>query len=323
MMSLRVRSITYEAEGIVSFELVDPQGRDLPPVEAGAHLDVKVPGTSITRRYSLCNRPWEHDHYRIAVLDVPGGRGGSRAMHENVRAGQLLEVTGPHNFFPLAPAAPGRSLLLAGGIGVTPILAMAEQLAHDGRDWELHYCTQTPERTAFARRIATTLGADRVHVHHDGGQPGKGLDIAALLSRHEPGTHVYFCGPAGFMKAVSAATAHWPRDCVHFEYFGADPAAAPPAGADRVAGSDGGEVILQSSGRRIHVEPDQTILQALTQAGVEVASSCEAGVCGTCSVRYVSGQPVHNDYVLSDEERQSSVLVCCAMVGAEPLVLDL
>ena len=101
------------------------------------------------------------------------------------------------------------------------------------------------------------------------------------------------------------------------------PAAAPPAGADRVAGSDGGEVILQSSGRRIHVEPDQTILQALTQAGVEVASSCEAGVCGTCSVRYVSGQPVHNDYVLSDEERQSSVLVCCAMVGAEPLALDL
>jgi len=322
MMSLRVRSITYEAEGILSYELVDPEGRELPAVEAGAHLDVKVPGTTITRRYSLCHAPWERGHYRIAVLDVPGGRGGSRAMHQNVRAGDLIEVTGPHNFFPLAPAA-RRNVLLAGGIGVTPILAMAEQLERDGQDWQMHYCTQTPARTAFAGHIASRFADGRVQVHHDGGVPSQGLDFEAVLKQHEPGTHVYFCGPAGFMKAVQRATEHWPRDSVHFEYFGADPSAAPPAGADAVAGSEGGELMLQRSGQRIRVGADQTILQALRDAGVEVVSSCEAGVCGTCRVRYVDGDPVHNDFVLSEEDRRENVLVCCAMIGSRPLTLDL
>lgn len=322
MMSLRVRSITYEAEGILSYELVDPEGRELPPVEAGSHLDVKVPGTVMTRRYSLCQAPWQRDHYRIAVLDVPGGRGGSRAMHENVRAGQLIEVTGPHNFFPLAEGAT-RSMLLAGGIGVTPILAMAEQLEREGRDWVMHYCTRTLARTAFASRIGERFNGGQVRIHHDEGVPGQGLDIQALLKEHQPGTHVYFCGPGGFMKAVQQATEHWPRETVHFEYFGVDPAATPPAGSEAVADSEGGEVILQRSGRRIHVEPQQTILQALREAGVELVSSCEAGLCGTCSVRYVSGDPVHNDFVLSEEGRRENVLVCCAMVGSQPLTLDL
>ena len=125
------------------------------------------------------------------------------------------------------------------------------------------------------------------------------------------------------MRAIQDATKHWPKESVHFEYFGADPGAAAPAGASAVSGSEGGEVVLQSSGRRLKVEPEQTILQALQQAGIDVASSCEAGVCGTCSVRYLSGEPVHNDFVLSDEERRENVLVCCAMVGPQPLVLDL
>lgn len=319
MLTLRVRSVAYEAEGILSFELADPAGGELPLVEAGAHLDVRVPG-GLTRRYSLCDAPWERDHWRIAVLDAPNGRGGSRAMHQQVHPGQLLEVAGPHNFFPLASSA-RRSLLLAGGIGITPVLSMVEQLRREGRDWQLHYCTQNPERTAFSRRLKDDVQAGRVVMHHDGGDPRQGLDIAELLAHHEPGTHLYYCGPAGFMKAVQAASAHWPRDSVHFEFFGAEPAS--PAGAQAVAGDEGGQVVLQRSGRTLHVQPEQTILQALRAAEVDCPSSCESGMCGTCAVAYLGGSPVHNDYVLSDEERARTVLVCCAKVGPEPLVLDL
>ncbi|MBP2316177.1 PDR/VanB family oxidoreductase [Azospirillum soli] len=317
MLTLRVRSITYEAEGILSFELVDPEGRELPAFDAGAHLDVHVPG-GMTRRYSLCDPPWERDHYRIAVLDAPDGRGGSRAMHQRVRAGDLLDVSGPHNFFPLAAGA-RHSVLLAGGIGITPILAMMEQLRRTGQSFELHYCTRTRERSAFADRLASEVADGRARLHHDGGDPRNGLDIAGLLRSPREGTHLYYCGPPGFMKAAQEAAAHWPPETVHFEHFGAIP---PSAGSAATAG-DGGEVVLERSGRRIPVGPAQTILQAVREAGIDYPSSCEAGMCRTCEVRYVGGRPEHNDFVLSEEERQTHVLICCARVGDGALVLDL
>jgi ferredoxin-NADP reductase len=316
MLTLRVRSITYEAEGILSFELVHPAGRELPAFDAGAHIDVHVPG-GLTRRYSLCNPPWERDHYRIGVLDAPNSRGGSRAMHERVRAGDLIEVSEPHNFFPLAREA-RHSVLLAGGIGITPILAMAEHLRRTNQSFELHYCTQKPERTAFARRFSTDIAAGRVRLHHDGGDPRNGLDIGALLATRREGTHVYFCGPTGFMSAVRAATAHWPNEAVHFEYFGVDPTTMPVA-----AKAGGSELVLERSKRTIRVEPSQSILQAVRDAGVACESSCEAGLCGTCKVRYVGGTPEHNDFVLSEEERREFVLLCCARVAEGPLVLEL
>lgn len=314
MLSLRVRSVTWEAQDILSFELVDPVGGTLPPVQAGAHLDVRVPG-GLARRYSLCDPPWQRDHWRIAVLDAPNSRGGSRAMHQQVRAGQMLEVEGPHNFFPLAPVA-RHTVLLAGGIGITPVLAMAEQLQHDDRSWELHYCTRSPERTAFASRLSTF--GERVHIHHDGGEPARALNVASLLREHRAGTHLYYCGPAGFMKAVQAAASHWPTDTVHFEWFGADPATdtVPTAG-------EGGRIVLQRSGRTIEVSPGRTVLQALREAGVECMSSCEAGMCSTCALRYFDGEPVHADLVLSEEERRHTLLACCAGIGPRPLVLDL
>lgn len=314
MLSLRVRSVTWEAQDILSFELVDPSGAELPQVDAGAHLDVRVPG-GLARRYSLCDPPWKRDHWRIAVLDAPNSRGGSRAMHQQVRAGQMLEVEGPHNFFPLATAA-RHSVLLAGGIGITPVLAMAEQLNRDDRSWELHYCTRSPERTAFAGRLAAF--GERVRIHHDGGDPVRALDIAGLLRQHRPGTHLYYCGPSGFMKAVQAASAHWPTDAVHFEWFGAE----PTAGAVK-AGGEGGRIVLQRSGRTIDAAPGKTVLQALRDAGIECTSSCEAGMCGTCAIRYVDGEPEHGDLVLGDDERRHTVLACCAGVGPRSLVLDL
>lgn len=316
MLTLRVHSITFEAEGILSFGLVDPAGRELPAFDPGAHIGVHLPG-GLMRRYSLCDPPWERDHYRIAVLDAPNGRGGSRAMHERVRAGDLIEVSKPHNFFPLA-ADSGHVVLLAGGIGITPILAMVEQLRRLDRSFELHYCTQTPERTAFAGRLAQDAAAGRARLYHDGGDWRKGLDVANLLREHRSGTHLYFCGPTGFMTAVKEASADWPRETVHFEYFGADPDATA-----RPASASGCEVVLQRSGRAIQVDASQSILQAVRDAGVACESSCESGMCGTCKVRYLSGSPEHNDYVLSDEERREFVLICCARVEAGPLVLDL
>lgn len=316
MLTLRVRSITFEAENILSFELVDPTGCELPAFDAGAHVDVHVPG-GLTRRYSLCDPPGELDHYRIAVLNAPDGRGGSRAMHERVRAGDLMEVSEPHNFFPLAGEA-RHSLLLAGGIGITPILAMADHLRRANISFELHYCTRTPESTAFARRLSGDIATGRAHLYHDGGNPGSGLNIAKLLEVQSPGSHVYFCGPAGFMSAVRTATQHWERGTVHFEYFGID-----PSKNSTPANSDVSEVVLGRSNRTLRVQPSHSILQALRDAGVSCESSCETGLCGTCKVRYVGGTPEHNDYVLSEDERQEFVLVCCARVAEGPLVLDL
>lgn len=240
-------------------------------------------------------------------------------MHDNVRPGDFLDVTGPHKFFALSKEA-RRSILLAGGIGITPILAMVEQLRASGQDFRLHYCTTCPERTAFLDRLAPEIASGRVVVHHDDGDPQRVLDLAALLRERGSGDHLYFCGPTGFMNAARGAAGHWPEGTVHFEYFGADPQAGAARELDHPAR---GELVLADSGRRIDVAPGQTILEALRTAGIEVPTSCEAGMCATCAVRYTAGEPAHNDFVLSDDERRDQVLVCCASVAQGPLVLAL
>lgn len=213
MLKLRVKSVTCEADGIRSYELVDPAGADLPTFTAGAHVIVRAKGGR-PRSYSLCDGPAVRRHYQIAVLNVVDGRGGSRHIHDTVRAGDMMDVAEPRNLFPLAPEA-RHHLLLAGGIGVTPMMSMIEELRAQGQSFELHYCTTTAERTAFRDRLAPEIAAGRVKIHHDGGDPKRGLDIAALLAKPATGTHVYYCGPAGFMRACEAATRHWPAGAVH------------------------------------------------------------------------------------------------------------
>jgi len=318
-MKLRVRSVTWEAEGILSFVLVGIDGQPLPAFEAGAHIDVRIPG-GLSRRYSLCNAPGDTTHYQIAVLHVPDSRGGSRAMHERVRPGDVLEVSEPHNFFPLHEEA-RTSVLIAGGIGITPLLAMMERLLALGRDFRLHYCTTSPERTAFAQRLGALVIQGRVQIHHDGGNPGKGLDIAALLKARPEGAHLYYCGPNGFMRAVESAASHWPADSVHCEYFGAAPTSVAP-GTNASIDDERVPVELLKSGRTIHVHASQTLLAALREAGVPCESSCEAGMCGTCKVAYTGGPPEHHDLVLSEDEQAHAVLTCCARTRV-PLALDL
>jgi len=223
-MQLRIRSITYLAEDINGYELVDPNGHDLPRFSAGSHVGVRL-GQDIWRDYSLWNDPAERARYCIAVLREAEGQ-GSREWHERVRVGDIVEASAPRNNFSLAAGAM-RHLLIAGGIGITPIMAMIAQLRRNRAEFRLHYCTRSPEETAFLDDLAILAAQGRVKFHYDGGDPAKGLDIAATLRECPSGTHLYYCGPAGMMATAEAASRHWPAGTVHCEYF-AGPKAVPP-----------------------------------------------------------------------------------------------
>jgi vanillate O-demethylase ferredoxin subunit len=316
-LSVRVTRKHTEAEDICTFELASADGTPLPAFSAGSHIDVQVPG-GLTRQYSLCNDPAESHRYLIGVLRDAASRGGSAAMHAQVNEGSVLSISPPKNHFALAHQA-ARHLLVAGGIGVTPILCMAERLAATGADFEMHYATRSRARTAFFDRIRQAPFATRVHFHFDDGAPQQKLDIAALLAAQPAGTHLYVCGPQGLMNAVlgAARASGWDEARLHHEFFGAD--VAPRAG-------DGAfEVQLASSGRVIPVAADQSVLAALADAGVIVPSSCEQGVCGTCLTRVIDGVPDHRDQYLLPEEQAANdqFLPCCSRAKSARLVLDL
>lgn len=314
---VRVRSIVYECEGINSYLLEGTNGASLPRFAAGSHVDVHLEGGAV-RQYSLCNDPNETGRYRIAVQREAQGRGGSRQIFAQVRVGQLLEVSKPRNHFVLSQVA-DRHLLIAGGIGITPLLAMAYQLGCAKAAFELHYCTRTPERTPFLAELKQF--GDAVHIHHDHGEPANGLNFASLLKQQRPGTHLYFCGPPGFMAAVAAAAAHWPKPSIHFEHFSA--AAVAPAHATAGNDCESFQIQIASTGRLLDVPANKSITQVLAEQGIPIETSCEAGLCGTCRTRYISGTPDHRDLVLQDDEKREYLLPCCSRSKSAILVLDL
>jgi len=311
-----VASKTREAEDIVSFELVGQGGAALPPFSAGAHIDVKV-NERITRQYSLCNSPSEPDRYVIGVLKDPNSRGGSSAMHADVKEGDTLEISAPKNHFPLEPAP--HTLLLAGGIGVTPILCMAERLAETGAPFRMHYCTRGRDRTAFYERIAGSSYAAQVDFHFDDGAPEQKLDLAAVLRASPAGTHLYVCGPGGFIDHVknTARELGWAGERVHVEYFGASP--------EVLADGEPFQVKIASTGACHAVPADRTVVQVLHEAGIQVPVSCEQGVCGTCITRVLEGTPDHRDLYFTDQERAANdqFTPCCSRAKTPLLVLDL
>ncbi|PPE70783.1 oxidoreductase [Caldimonas thermodepolymerans] len=316
-LQVRVAARTVEAQDICSFELVAADGGTLPAFTAGAHVEVEIaPG--LVRPYSLCNDPAERHRYLIAVRREPASRGGSQALHERVQVGDRLTVSAPRNRFPLA-ADGGPSLLLAGGIGITPLLAMAEQLARDGQPFELHYCARSPAHAAFAARIAASRFAGQVRFHYSSGPGAQRLDLGALLARVPTDTHLYVCGPLRLIdEALALARARgWDASRLHHEYFSAE--VAPSAG-------DGAfEVELARTGRVIAVPGDQTVTQALSAAGIFVPTSCEQGVCGTCLTRVLDGIPDHRDLYLTPEEQAANdqFTPCCSRAKTPRLVLDL
>lgn len=315
-IEVKVANRTCEADGICSYELVRTDGQALPPFEAGAHIDVHLAG-NLVRQYSLCNAPGETHRYLIGVLRDTDSRGGSQAMHDHVELGSVLQISEPKNHFPLVEAT--RTLLLAGGIGVTPILAMAETLAARGAAFEMHYCARSPEKAAFKERLAGCGFAAQVQFHYDSGDAAQKLDLPALLARPDAGTHVYVCGPQGFIDYVlgTAKAQGWPASQLHVEYFS--------AAAVDTTGDQAFDVKLASSGKVVTIPAGKTVIKVLEEQGVVIPYSCEEGVCGTCLTRVLEGVPDHRDMYLTEEEQAANdqFTPCCSRSKSPVLVLDL
>ncbi len=303
---------------IVTLELAAPDGSSLPPFSAGSHIDVEVrPG--LVRQYSLCNDASEQHRYVIGVLRDPASRGGSIAVHDELQEGQEIRISQPRNHFPLMPGAT-RTLLLAGGIGVTPILCMAERLAHTNAPFSMHYCARSPERMAFREQIQASAYADKVQLHFDNGAEEQRLDLAAVLQQQCEDTHLYVCGPAGFIDFVlsGAKAAGWDDDRIHYEFFSAKEI--------DTSQDQSFEVQVASTGQVFTIDHNQNITSVLEEAGVGIMTSCEQGICGACITRVLEGAVDHRDQVLSDSERNEEgwFTPCCSRGHAgQRLVLDL
>ncbi len=313
-LDLRIGACSVGAKNIRIYELVDPSRRDLPPFEAGAHIQVRV-GSEI-RRYSLANNPVERHRYMIGVLRDSKSRGGSRRIHETWALGHKVTVSAPINHFPLSVTA-RRHLLIAGGIGIAPILAMARHLVGTAADFSLYYCAREALAAAFLPDLLQVVPDSRLNLVFDGGDPKRGLDVAALLETFEPGRHVYVCGPSGLIQTVRSAAAHWAADHVHYEIFA--------TGATSARDAASFQVVLARSGGSYEVPADRSILSVLEENGHGPNALCREGYCGTCLVPVLCGTPDHRDSVLTDEEKAANDLmaICCSRAVGEKLVLDI
>lgn len=315
MMPLRVARKTLIAGDIHLFELVQPDGAPLPAFTAGAHVTVLTPN-GLTRRYSLCNAPGETHRYQFAVQRDAAGQGGSMEMTDRVQEGDLMPTTAPINHFALDPGA-ASYLLIGGGIGITPLLAMVRELDARAARFQLLYLTRTLGSTAFLDVLQQPGLAASLVLHHDQGDLEQALDLGPWLSQPAAGTHVYCCGPRGLMQAVREQTRHWPSGSVTFEDFGSAAEIATST-ADRAFA-----VRLVRSGRLVAVGSGVSILEALRREQIAVPSSCESGTCGSCRTGLVSGVADHRDYVLDEEQHGSEIMICVSRAVSPLLELDL
>lgn len=312
--SLQVAEIRAEARDVLLVELRAPDGARLPPFTPGAHLELVLPD-GLIRHYSLANDCREHDRYLIGIGRASESRGGSVWLHRELRCGMRLAVAGPVNNFALDPAA-GAYRLIAGGIGITPIMSMARWCVAEGRPWRLHYTARSRQRAAFYEELRG-FGPGHVGFHFDD-EAGRVPDCAALLSDLRPDEQVYCCGPAPLMEAVRRATAHLPPGAVRFEYFTAPAATEAPQ-------SVGFQVELRRSGRCFDIPPGRSILEVLEANGIDHPFSCREGLCRTCETRVCEGEIEHRDFALSEAEQAAGnvILVCVSRARAGRLVLDL
>lgn len=311
MLRLRVERAAKIAAQVVSYELRPTEGAALPAFAAGAHIDLYLPN-SLVRSYSLVNSQDERHRYVIAVNRDAASRGGSEWVHANLAPGGTIAVAAPRNNFPLAENAQ-YSLLIAGGIGITPLWSMIQRLDAIGRCWRLIYCARTPGHAAFRAGLARF--GDAVQFNFDHVPGGAMLDVAAVVKSAPDDAHLYCCGPVPLLEAFEFACASRPAANVHVEYF----APKAPAAADREF-----TIVLARTGRDFRVPPGRTIIDTLIQNGIDVPYSCLEGVCGTCETRVIEGIPEHRDLVLSKGERESNrtMMICCSRSRTDKLVLD-
>ncbi|MDU9031235.1 PDR/VanB family oxidoreductase [Pseudomonas mediterranea] len=315
LLNVVVRKRELQGDGVVVLDLTRADGSLLPAFDAGAHVDIHIaPG--LVRQYSLCSNPGDVSTYRLGVLKDPASRGGSVGVHDTLIEGREVQISAPRNLFPLAEGAE-RSILLGGGIGITPMIAMAYSLHERGEIFELHYCGRARNRSAFLEELENAPFASHVVTHFDDEGDEQKLDLKTTLGSDKEGVHIYTCGPSGFMDWVinGAREQGYAEDHIHKEYFQVE---VDTSGDDF-------EVIAARSGKSVQVAKGQTILDALAQAGIKIEISCEQGVCGTCLCDVLEGEPDHRDVYLTDEEKAGNdqILVCCSRAKSKKLVLDI
>lgn len=308
---VRVVHVEQVTPLIKHFILEAADGTDLPRFSGGSHVIVVMRDGAHTHRnpYSLMGDGYHTRQYQIGVRREDASRGGSAFMHDKVRPGDTLELLAPANLFALERFA-SRHLLIAGGIGITPFRSMLHDLRRRSAEYELHYCVRSTEHAAFWGAIAHECGA-RALLHAD----GQRMDIVALLREQPAGTHVYVCGPTRLIEAVkgTAAASGWSLANVHYEEFSHAATGAPF------------DVTLARSGRLIHVSEEQTLLEALEDAGLEPSSMCRGGVCGACETAIVEGTVEHRDHVLTPGQKAGmhTMIVCVSRAACQGLVIDL
>ena len=296
------------------FGLKSPFGEALPRFAPGAHVTIDVPN-GMRRTYSLCGDPHNSDRYQIAVKREGGGRGGSASLVDDSNVGDVVEVSGPNNVFKLTSAAT-ELLFVAGGIGITPILSMVRHVSrHTDLPWSLYYCTRNADQTAFSadlKELPTARG--KIRFHHSADQKPTPFEPWSVFEKPKKNCHVYCCGPVRLMDAIKDTTGHWPLGSIHFETFGSEIIAVENRAF---------LVRLESSGERINIPADQTIVEVLRTSGRTIPTSCESGTCGTCRTRLVSGIADHRDMVLQENEKASQIIPCVSRALSEELVLGL
>lgn len=312
LISVRVQAMRFEAAGIVSVELVSPAGAELPAFAAGAHVDLHLPN-GVVRSYSLSNSPAERKRYVIGVLNDRNSRGGSRYVHEQLRVGATIQISAPRNNFALDEAAQ-HTVLIAGGIGITPVFCMLNYLRSLGKSVELLYCARSRSEAAFCDTLLPQNGVG-FHFDQDAGGPP---DLRAYLASKPANAHFYCCGPTPMLNAFERLCDELRLPNVHIERF------APAEAVDAVQGSAYVAYLAQSK-KSVTVPAGKSLLDALLEAGTEVEHSCREGICGSCETRVLEGVPEHRDGVLSKAERASckSMMVCVSGCKGKRLVLDL
>lgn len=311
IMKMAVCEIGDETDAVRVIKFRHPRRPRLPAPAPGAHVDLHLPGGKI-RQYSLCGDPDDDGTYQIAVKREDGGRGASRWIHDNIRLGSIVPVSAPRNNFPLAPAS--RHVFIAGGIGITPILPMVRALARRNADFDLHYCAQRAASAPFLSLLQELCGPQRLKTYLSCGETPARLDVERLLKSVTPGTHVYCCGPQRLTLAFRAAAINRPASYVHCEIF-------KPTLDDNFV-SEPFDIRLSSSGEVLRVPSDKSALEVLRAHGVALSSSCEFGVCGSCTCRYVDGVVIHRDSVLDVTARQDRMILCVSRARVR-VTLDL
>lgn len=312
LMPLRVTRNDRIADGIHLLEFRASGGGELPAFSAGAHIAIHLPN-NVLRKYSLCNDPAERDRYQIAVKREANGRGGSKALIDNTRVGDILMVATPVNDFGLPPRGTD-FLFIAGGIGVTPMVAMIHELRAAGKRFRLFYFNRTPEMTAFRDELGAADLKDSVVIHYDQGDPARSFDLKPILKERQNREHLYCCGPRPLMEAVRAMTDHWSPTAVHFEAFS--------EAETHKAGDTPFNVRLAKSNKVLVVPADKTILEVLRADGLDVPSSCETGTCGTCRTKILAGAADHRDLVLAEHEKADTIMICVSRAKGGDITLD-